>query len=165
MPDLLSLVLTLKPVDQQLTGQDSGRVKPLWWGRAAHALLLQTIQKHNAALAQSLHDDDGMKPFTVSNLLGYRKSEKAIPGSTCSLRYTALNRPLCEVLLLSVEKGGALAPGSLVELDYLPFEVLAVTTDPTMMEWAGAATYEEMAARHGQRATPHCLPVGQPNGF
>lgn len=148
MPDLLSLVLTLKLAEKQPAAEDEERPQPLWWGRAAHALLLQTVQKQDAALAQSLHDEEGMKPFTVSNLLGHRKNGKLVAGSTCSLRFTTLKHPLSELLLLSTQKGGNLAPGSLVELDYLPFEVLAVTTDQHVLEWASAAAYEELAARH-----------------
>ncbi|MCX8063180.1 MAG: hypothetical protein N3D16_11420, partial [Anaerolineales bacterium] len=64
MSELVSVILPLKPVPDQQTKEVS------WWGRAAHALLLRAIQQLNPALAQTLHDEDGLRPFTVSNLLG-----------------------------------------------------------------------------------------------
>lgn len=46
---LLSLVLTLRPLDFRRPAE----TLPHWWGRAAHALLLDTVRRADAALAKA----------------------------------------------------------------------------------------------------------------
>lgn len=140
-PDLLSLVLSLRP--QQVEVE---RALPQWWGRAALAMLLRIIQKEDSQLAQALHDSQGAQPFTASNLMGRFPGHALDPNGVYSLRLTALQAPLAAILLKAVQSGGNLAVGALVELDYIPFTVEAAYSTPEQHPWAGNLTYQELAA-------------------
>lgn len=63
-------------------------------GRASHALFLRLLALADAALATQLHDAEGPRPFTCSNLWGARpvRGEMAISlEETYFLRYTLLS--------------------------------------------------------------------------
>lgn len=139
-PRLVSLVLTLRPLP---AGQD-GRPIPRWWGRAAHALLLKTTAEADPALAGRLHDEDGLKPFTASSLLGHFRRGQPDPAETYALRFTALIEPLAAVLSAAAGPGGPLAPGAQVELDFLPFRVEAAALSPDQHPWAATQSYQEL---------------------
>jgi CRISPR-associated endoribonuclease Cas6 len=144
--DLLSLLLTLSP---QVAAPAEA---PPWWGRAAHALLLEAVRRANPQLAQRLHDDNHLRPFTVSTLMGRFPGRKLDPGERYSLRLTSLEPGLSE-LLWEAARSGALAPGSLVELERLPFRVEAAlpepaSEDPPAHPWAGTDSYQELGAAY-----------------
>lgn len=141
--DLISTLLTLRPLAQAVPGQPL----PLWWGRAAHALLLKTIRGLDENLAQDLHDEDGIRPFTASSLSGRFSSGKLALDTAYSLRFTGLNAAVSELLFTATQPGGSLAPGQQVDLDYLAFEVTAVTSQPAgQLDWAATAGYAGLAA-------------------
>ncbi len=120
--DLLSLVLTLR-----LAGQPNPlHPFPLWWARAAHALLLNVVRQSNDALAAQLHEENGLRPFTVSTLIGRFTHSNPTPDQLYRLRFTAY-QPELSALLWQAASAGPLAPGSLLELDYIPFRVEAVS--------------------------------------
>ena len=120
--DLLSLVLSLAP----LQAPPPDAALPLWWGRAAHALLLNTVRRYDERLAESLHNDQGPRPFTASSLLGRFPAGNLDPARSYTLRFTAFQGELVAILMKAAQTDGPLAPGAQIELDYLPFRILAV---------------------------------------
>jgi CRISPR-associated endoribonuclease Cas6 len=133
--DLLSLVLTLRP--------ERAAPLPSRLGRAAHAILLQRLADVDAELATALHEADGRQPFTCSDLLGSRDPERRVsPEQPYTLRYTALTAPVAEAL------SQAFQPGDTLTFEGVPFTIQALTTDPDETPWAGADTYEVLAARY-----------------
>jgi CRISPR-associated endoribonuclease Cas6 len=146
--DLLSLLLTLR-------AQTPGPVDtPTWWGRAAHALLLEVVRGADPQLAQRLHEDNSMRPFTASTLMGRFPGHKLDPGERYNLRLTSLE-PGLSGLLLEAAQNGPLTPGSLVELERLPFRVEAVLPgpdatleQPPIHPWAGMDSYQELGAAY-----------------
>ncbi len=143
-PDLLSLVLTLRPTPEVAAAQ---RPMPRWWGRAAHALFLRAVQAADPALAQRLHDEEGVRPFTASNLLGVFPHGRPDPAQTYTLRFTALTAEVAAVLLWAVQ-AGPLTPGASVILDEVSFEVVAAALDPQAHPWAGTTTYADLGTAH-----------------
>jgi CRISPR-associated endoribonuclease Cas6 len=117
-PDLVSLVLTLRPNTQS----DLEKPIPQWWGRSIHSLLLQTISQHDPTLADSLHAGQGPRPFTGSNLMGRFPNKQLDLEYYYTLRLTALQKEV-STTLLNAAKDGPLAPGATVELDHNPFTV------------------------------------------
>lgn len=140
--DLLSLVLTLRPMAEP----HPDRQLPKWWGRAAHTLLLATVNAADPALAARLHDENGLKPFTVSTLMGRFHRSQPLPGQTYRLRFTSLTAELSAVLMAAAQSG-PLASGARVELDYLPFEIIAAVTSEDETGWPGATTYKDLGGR------------------
>ncbi len=134
---LLSLVLTLRPLDFRRPAE----TLPHWWGRAAHALLLDTVRRTDAALAKSLHDDNALKPFTASNLMGRFSEGKLDPQQTYTLRFTSLIPELSRILLESF------LPNGEVQLDYQMFRIEQVAHTPEEHPWAGSAAWEELAGK------------------
>ncbi len=133
--DLLSLVLTLRP--------ERAAPLPQRLGRAAHAILLQRLAGVDAELASALHAAGGRQPFTCSDLLGARDPEHRVsPAQLYTLRYTALNTPVAQAL------DQAFQPGDTLTFEGVAFTIQALTTDPEKTPWAGADTYEALAARH-----------------
>ncbi|MEW6504970.1 MAG: CRISPR system precrRNA processing endoribonuclease RAMP protein Cas6 [Chloroflexota bacterium] len=149
-PDLLSLVLILRP----LPVPPDERPLPNWWGRAAQALLLDVVRRADEELAATLHDENGLRPYTASNLLGHFEARRPLPDQTYTLRFTALMAPLTRLLIAAVQPGGALAPGTPVELDYLPFRIEAVHLDPSTHPWAATAAYADFSAERLLGAAP-----------
>ncbi len=137
MSDLLSVVLTLQP--------RRAVVVPANLGRASHALFLRLLALADAALATQLHDAEGPRPFTCSNLWGARpvRGEMAIsPEETYFLRYTLLSAELSQVWLQQVLP---VLPRE-VDLDNEVFAVRAVTVDSEEHPWAGSSSYQELSA-------------------
>jgi len=150
LPDLLSMVLILRP----LPAPPDERPLPEWWGRAAQALLLDIVRRADERLAADLHDDNGLRPYTASNLLGHFEARRPLPDQTYTLRFTSLTAPLTRLLIAAAQPGGALAPGAPVQLDYLPFRIEAVHLDPAAHPWAAAAAYADFSAEHLVGAAP-----------
>jgi CRISPR-associated endoribonuclease Cas6 len=128
--ELLSLVLSLKPIP----AETEAATAPVWWGRAAQALLLATIAARNESLAQQLHQSqiqnpqsqikNLIRPFTVSTLMGRFAKGATLAGETYWLRLTAFQPEVAEAL--SAESlDGRLSRGQIVELDYQRFEILS----------------------------------------
>jgi CRISPR-associated endoribonuclease Cas6 len=162
--DLLSLILTLSPLDLALS-----HPTPRWWGRAAHALLFNVVAQANPALAGEMHDDQGLRPFTASTLIGRFPNHGLDPAKPYSLRFTALSQAITTILLNAIQPGGLLTPGAAVQLDETRFQVQAVTWDASTNSWAGATSYQELGAAHLLAATPAPRKVifqfSSPTGF
>lgn len=139
----LALMFTLRP-------HTAARM-PANLSRAAHAAILRLIDAADPPLAARIHDDDGPKPLTVSNVLGLDAHGHAAvhPERDYGLRLTLLN-PALEALAERWHPA-ALAP---IDLDGVLWDVEQVTANPADHPWAGAATYESLAAPALLAATP-----------
>lgn len=135
MTDLLSLVLTLRPT------QPAPAPPPL--GRAAHALALEALRRADHALAQSVHDASGPKPFTASGLVG-PWHDGLLPAETYTLRFTALTAPIAGAFRRALEPGGLWANGAILTLAECTLQVESASVDGH--PWAGATTYEALSA-------------------
>ena len=100
---LLSLVLTLRPV-QPAEGA-TPLAAPSSLGRAAHAVLLDAVHAVDPALAESIHAGSDTRPFTVSNLIGFRRRDGLKPDQTYALRFTALTGPVASALMAAAANG------------------------------------------------------------
>lgn len=138
---LLSLVLTLRASEQTPA--------PPALGRAAHAILLNTIAQNNPALAQELHADTGVRPFTCSSLMGKRRDGNLTPAVPYALRYTALTAPVAD----SIAK--CFAPGMLLQFEQAQMVIEQIASEATQHPWASRTDYEQLSARWLlARATP-----------
>lgn len=115
-------------------------------GRPAQAWFLNQVMRHRPRLAESLHDEGGVKPFTVSTLLDrYGHPHKAgdwlKEGQECWLRITAIGEELSEVFLASVLKK---LPKTLT-LYKMNFRIDGYTLNPREHPWAGQTSFAEIA--------------------
>jgi CRISPR-associated endoribonuclease Cas6 len=131
----LALVFTIRP--------QVAREVPASLGRATHAAVLRLIAAADPELAERIHDDEGRKPLTVSNVLGLsgERFSDADPTRDYHLRVTLLT-PELEALAAgwTPERVGVL------DLDGVPWQVTACADQPSAHPWAGQASYEELAA-------------------
>ncbi|NLF02769.1 MAG: CRISPR system precrRNA processing endoribonuclease RAMP protein Cas6 [Anaerolineales bacterium] len=160
--DLLSLVLTLQPA---LPASLPPRL-----GRAAYAILLDRIARRDPALAASLHEGDGPKPVTCSDLMGTRDEDQIAPDIAYTLRYTALTAPVAAAL------AAAFAPGDTLTFEGVDLRIETIApnhcelqTQPSQSTicnpqsvnsplppspWPGADDYDALAARHLRPSGP-----------
>lgn len=141
-----AIVFTISPVHE-------GSV-PANLGRATHAAVLRLIRAANPPLAAQLHDDEGVKPLTVSNVsgLGPGKFARVAPGRDHTLRVTLLTPELEAIAATwTPETMGEL------DLDGHPWRVVARATTADAHLWADAASYETLAAPLLER--PATLPA------
>lgn len=139
--DLLSLVLILTPIEV-----DPARAEfPRWWGRASQAALLDVVRQSNPALAERLHAESALRPYTVSNLMGRfaRESGAPLPGQTYWLRWTSLTAEVTTELLRFAEK----VNGAGLDVDRIPFRVLTAATQAEAQPWAGLDAYAALGGR------------------
>jgi CRISPR-associated endoribonuclease Cas6 len=150
--DLISLVLYLQPVEQV----PAEKTLPGWWGRASHALLLDLVREKDPGLAEKLHDESVLRPFTASTLMGRFPQGRLDLERPYLLRLTALQREVAAILQEEAQTG-RLAVGSTVELDYMQFRVVEPNLDPHPGEagergeeqgnpWAAETSYQELSA-------------------
>lgn len=159
--DLLSLVLTLRPT--------ATATLPPRLGRAAQAILFARLAAADPTLATTLHDDEGPKPFTCSDLLGPRRRQGEVtPEQTYTLRYTALTAPVAAALAAAFTVGERLTFEG-VDLEVLdcapPSEIAAqksplrnppseITPPKSNSPWVGSDDYQALAAQHLLPAGP-----------
>ncbi len=144
---LTSLILTV-------TTPTAARL-PASLGRAGQALLLRLVQAHSPTLAEALHQSNGLKPYTVSNLVMGKRQGGTLTveaGQSGWLRFTGLTEPVSRTL----QNLTAAAPAA-VELDGHTFTVTGATLNPADHPWAGQTSYQDLAAPYllgGQRRPP-----------
>ncbi len=141
--DLISVLLTLTPTclpspGEEATGREKGETG---FGRAAHAVLLDAIRQVDPALAESLHGSPGLKPFTVSDLIGFAPKRGLEATRTYELRFTGLARPTATAIQWATT-AGPLALGKMMRLGNYEFKVEAAATSP----WTATTTYESLSA-------------------
>ncbi|WP_322488533.1 CRISPR-associated endoribonuclease Cas6 [Chloroflexus sp.] len=130
-----AMVFTLRPAK---AGQTPGNLS-----RATHAAVLRLIQRADPQLAARIHDDDGRKPFTVSNVwgLGGGSSVLVDPERDYHLRVTLLSTELEQM-------AAEWTPTQIgmLELDGQPWRVIARANTAAEHPWANRADYRELAA-------------------
>ena len=148
MTDLLSVVITLEALEP---GQ-----LDLFQGRAMHAIFLNLVRKADPSRAEALHDADGPKPFTVSNLIGLRRpalptgkggegnQAQVAAGATFRWRVTTFEAGLTSLWLEHILPH---LPET-VTVGEVPLAVRGQTTDRAEDGWAGVSSYAELTQRH-----------------
>jgi CRISPR-associated endoribonuclease Cas6 len=119
---------------------------PASLGRAGQAALLRLVASHDMALAAALHEGDGPRPYTASNLvLGKRRGGTlaVTAGDRGWLRFTGLTEPVGRCL-----EAVAADPPRRLELDGFELAVAGATLGcGDTAGWAGQTRYQELAAR------------------
>jgi len=115
-------------------------------GRPVQAWFLGQLTRSNPALASKLHDEQGLKPYTVSTLLDshsrpLRAGSWVQPGELCWIRITSLNEELSDLIEGKLIKK---LPKQLT-IHKMNFRVDDVATKRTEHEWAGTTTFSEIA--------------------
>lgn len=140
MDDLLSLVLTLQPLEIPSDRNEF----PRWWGRAGQAALLDIVNQKNQALAGQLHAESNTRPYTASTLMGHFARDGApLADGLYTLRFTCLTAELSALLL---DFAGA-AVGSSLELDHLPFRVMEAAHETEKQPWAARTAFSSLGSR------------------
>ncbi|MCS7289333.1 MAG: CRISPR-associated endoribonuclease Cas6 [Roseiflexus sp.] len=132
----VSLIFTIRPLASAQTSSSLGR--------AAHAAVLRLINDADPTLAAQIHDDDGPKPLTVSNVIGLEArnhSAHVHPDRQYRLRVTLLT-PALEAIA-ATWRPDTLGP---LDLDGVLWRVERITGDPADDPWAGSSTYEKLAS-------------------
>ena len=131
---------------------------------------MNVVRLYDQELAESFHASSSTRPFTVSNLMGRTPDKKLDPQGTYRLRLTSLQSDLGRILVRA-SQDGPLAPGEVIELDYIPFNIeqaepQVVQNELTTAEgypesknhkpdlniqdsdsaWCGSTTYQELSA-------------------
>lgn len=127
-------------------------------GRPTQAWFLNQIMRKRPRLAATLHDNGGIKPFTVSTLLNrYGHPHKAgdwlKEGQECFLRVTTIGDELSELFLAYVLKN---LPKTLT-LYKMDFRIDGYTLNPRENPWAGQTTFAEMAQDGCHEKIPHTV--------
>lgn len=129
-----AIVFTIRPSE---TARVPGNLS-----RAAHAAILRLIQAADPALASRIHDDDGRKPLTVSNVwgLGGKPTATVDPSRDYYLRVTLLSAELERL-------AGEWTPERIGELDLdgHPWRIVGRAASAAEHPWAGSATYQQLA--------------------
>lgn len=147
MSDLIATVLTLRAVeDASLTR---------FQGRALHALFFDLLARADAGLSRALHDLAGVKPVTLSDLIGPQAALqdgqwRLSAGDTVRWRVTLYQREPAACWLTQVLP----ALPERISLGDAAFEVAGWTADGTADRWAGATTYADLAGQ-ALLAGPH----------
>ncbi|MBP8251774.1 MAG: CRISPR system precrRNA processing endoribonuclease RAMP protein Cas6 [Herpetosiphon sp.] len=114
-------------------------------GRATHAAILRLIAEHDPDLATTIHEGDGAKPLTVSNVLGLQFSRTGeadvVPTTDYGVRVTLLN-PELEALM----QRWLATPPAMLELIGTAWEITTIMASSDQHPWAGQMSYAEIAA-------------------
>ncbi|MBV6392015.1 MAG: hypothetical protein KPEEDBHJ_01232 [Anaerolineales bacterium] len=115
-------------------------------GRPAQAWFFNQIMGKKPSLAKTLHDDNGVKPFTVSTLLDrygrpHKSGDWLKEGQECWLRVTTTDEELSEIMLAGVLNK---LPKSL-SLYKMDFRIDGYTLNPREHPWAGQTTFADIA--------------------
>jgi CRISPR-associated endoribonuclease Cas6 len=141
-PDLLAAVITLRAAEPCAL--------PVHVARAAHAWLLERVERADPERAARLHQPNQPRPFTASNLWGagrVRQNRRHLsPEETANLRFTALTAPMSAALAEALP-----APGERIEFPGGALSVQETFTAADDHPWAGRATCAELLERHTLR--------------
>lgn len=137
----------------------SARSLPRWWGRAVQAAFLRHIKLSDPALAEQLHAENCIRPYTVSGLMGARPADLLSSEKNYAIHLTAFTRPLCEQLETLIRPGGGLAPGQTLILDYLPFEILPPENDPLSASFSDLVAWGVSQGRQSALALQFSSPL------
>lgn len=142
-PDLYALII-------RLTATHNGRLRATV-GHLAHAAFLNILRQADPALAQTIHDMHGRKPFTISPLEGYglpHNGQLSIQaGQEGWLRVTLLD-PLLFQTFISYFLKGTNKPT--IQLENHTFHVTEILSAPTSHKLAGYDTLQTLFDRWQQ---------------
>lgn len=137
-------------------------------GRPVQAWFLGQLTRSNPALASKLHDEQGLKPYTVSTLLDSRSrplrpGSWVEPGELCWIRVTSINEELSDLIETKFIKK---LPKQLT-IHKMDFRVDDIATKRTEHEWAGATTFSEIAqdAAHASAENRVRMEFASPTAF
>ncbi len=131
-------------------------------GREAQAWFLQTLRALNPSLSQPLHDADGHKPYTVSDVFELPADLRAAAPAPRILRITAFDEALEEVLTGAYIRR---LPRE-IRLWYLTIPIRAYSFAADECPWAGQLTYRNLAeCAQGLENDAFCLEFLSPTGF
>jgi len=138
---LVSLVIHVRPVEP-------ARV-PHFLGGAVQAWFLDQVRQRNAALADELHDSQGLRPYTASRVVGLGEgSPEGVfvhPERPGWLRITSLR---ADVSALLRERIAPSLPGQVIDVPGARLRIERTTADPAEHPWAGTDTYPALLQRH-----------------
>lgn len=120
---------------------------PASLGRISQAIFFDLLPRQ---LAQTLHDEQGLKPYTVSNLIIGQRARGEVqikPESSGWLRFTGLNAAVSEALLAL-----AAHPPAQVKVLGQEFTVSMATLTATAHPWAAHCPFESLATHYLQPA-------------
>jgi len=136
---LLAAVITVTPIEQASV--------PATLGRAVHAWFLDRIEGVDAPLARRLHEGEGPRPFTASNLWGTGRARGGKvtldPERPYWVRLTGLTERVSgaiERALPAVEEHLTLAG--------VPLRVTEAATEAGQHPWAGRADYADLVQQY-----------------
>lgn len=157
---LVSIVITVET--------EAETVLPRNVGRAHYAAALQRLRGAAPSLAAAIHDRDGPKPLTCSDILnsrGNRDGTRLEPGMPYYLRVTGLTESVSQALLEALVE----RPPAAIDLLHHRLRVTGATADAADHGWAGSTSYDALAARQmlpdgaiGKQVT---LQFGSPTAF
>ncbi len=115
-------------------------------GRPAQAWFLGQLTRSHASLADRLHDETGLKPYTVSTLLDehgrpLRAGSWLEPGQLCWLRITTLSEELSDAL----EKKIIRRLPKRLSIYKMDFRVDEVISSRSQHDWAGESSFSNIA--------------------
>lgn len=143
---LLSLVLIVTPERKMSL--------PNWLGKAVHAMFLGWINRLDSLLAEHLHSDQGIKPFTVSSLIAIDQPNKIPtllnPREEYYLRFTTFEGTLSNILTELIYH----CLPSEVLLENCSLKVVKTITQSEQHPWAGTSSYQDLINTHLLNATP-----------
>ena len=133
---LLSIMLSLSLIeDSKLEG---------YYGRQVQGWLLHFIAKFNEEIVEEMHKNNGMRPYTVSNLLFPKESRwedngrmRLAAGTECQIRITSLTEEFSELLVKD------LLPNlpRRIRLKWSEFRNIHVVHQN---QWTGMTTFEQL---------------------
>lgn len=135
-----ALVLTLRPKRRATVAASLGS--------AAHAAILEQIAAVDGALAAAIHDPQGIRPITVSPVLGLDRhgpQASVTPEQTYHLRVTLLAPALEQLVERWTER-----PLTQLVLGNLGWQVEQVATAPEQHPLAERLSYAQLLAGVGQ---------------
>lgn len=143
---LLAAVITLTPT--------TPTTAPAAMGRAVHAWFLDRVKRLDASLARRLHEGDGPRPFTASNLWGAGRAREGRvtldPDQPCWVRLTGLTAEASTAIERALP-----AVGDELTLAGATLRVAGTATDADEHPWAGRADYAELVQRYTLAPGPH----------
>ena len=135
---LISVVITVET--------DTETLLPRNVGRAHYAATLQRLHVVNSGLVAAIHNGDGPKPLTCSDILNGRSNRDGMrlePGMPYYLRVTGLTENVSQALLEALVE----RPPAAIELLHHPLRVTGATANTADHGWAGSTSYDGLAAR------------------
>ena len=140
---MLSAVIHLQALENGALPADSGR--------ALNALFLDWVRETDPHKSAELHDGSGLRPYTVSDLVGITRFERGFKlvrgGDSTWMRVTSLeDESLSALLKTSVLPG--LAAGRVFSIGMSGFCVTGVSISAAEHPWAGEISYKELVETH-----------------